>query len=114
MAAAMRICPDCGTEYKTLVCRDCIDRIARAALLRSQPHYLEKVRAGAFDFILARFRNHKPHIQLFNDPNRAFCGVSLTNTPRRSKCPFASLTPDSACSQCFQVVTDLLMGAAVK
>jgi len=102
-------CPRCGTEYKTLACPDCVERAGRVAAMRQQPEYLEKVRAGTYDLILARFQNHKPHVQLFGDPNRAFCGISLTNSPRRTRCGWWEFASASAvCSQCTQIIGEIL------
>jgi|GEM_PF-3477747 len=101
-------CQRCGATYTSLVCPDCIERACRVSSMRQQPEYLEKVRAGTFDFILARFQNHKPHVQLFGDPNRSFCGISLTNSPRRTRCAYWEFVSASVCSQCAQIIAEIL------
>jgi len=106
--AADLTCAKCGTTYRTLFCPACLERISREEALRAQPEYLEKVRAGTYDLILARFQSHKPHVQLFGDPNRAFCGVSLTNSPRRTRCAWWEFVSDSVCSQCAQAIAGIL------
>jgi hypothetical protein len=103
----MTTCRRCGTSYDTLACPLCIERFSREESLRQQPHYLEKTRSGTYDYLLATYQQHKPHVQLFGNPNQAFCGISLSNMPRRTKCSFYAFNPDDICSECVKVIVAL-------
>jgi len=100
-------CPRCGTEFKTIACPACLERASREAVMRAQPDWITKARTGQCDFILARFQQHKPHVQLFGDPNHAFCGQPLAEF-KRTKLPYVGLTPDAVCPQCFRIVAGIL------
>jgi hypothetical protein len=101
------ICTRCGATYVTIVCPDCIERVNRESMLRRQPPFLARAFTGQLDLILVRKQQHKPHVQLYGDEARAFCGEPLTGGTRNSVA-YNLMAIDSICRQCATVIADLM------
>jgi hypothetical protein len=101
------ICPRCGATYNTLVCPVCTERRNREAVMRVQPTFLAKAFAGQFDLTLVRKQHHKPHVQLFGDADRGFCGEPLVGG-HRAAIAYNLLLVDSICPLCAGVIANLM------
>jgi hypothetical protein len=96
-------CADCGLPMRR-VCRDCQQRRARAGLLLHQRRFLQTWAVGQIDLRL-RDWDGVTHVELYDDPWHAFCGVTLLlATGRRRTRTF----PVDVCPGCRDVFDGLV------
>jgi hypothetical protein len=88
-----------------------VERINRNAILAEQPPYLVRVADRRLDLRLAQKEHRHPHIELFGDPNRAFCGEPLAGGIRRSRAPYSEGLVGAICPQCAEVIAGLMKPA---
>jgi len=107
------ICAKCHTDYKEIVCPECVARFSRQALLDLQKSYLPGILAGEHLLTLTHTKNQAlPHIVLVGTHgshcHQAWCGQSVTpkKNDRRVRYPEQQLA--NVCRLCREVFDRLV------
>jgi len=104
------ICAKCHTDYKEIVCPECVARFSRVAYLDLQKAYLPAILAGEYPLTLTHTKQQAlPHIVLLgNYHHHAWCGASVMpkKNDRRVRYPEQQLA--NVCRLCREVFDRLV------
>jgi hypothetical protein len=99
------LCPECGNQFKGVVCVLCRARRARNGMLLHQRRFLETWLAGSIELRVRR-KGGQPHLELFDDRWHTYCGIDLFDVPPLRE--HVRDLPTDLCLECLKVFDRLV------